>query len=331
MTVVNWKLSDEPWVYECVGVRPDQMPELQLPGTILGKVTAEAAKEAGFPEGIPVMACAGDKQCEVLGAGAIEPGQTYITLGTATSLALVGNKFISAADLSFQTHLTCIPGTWNFETGLYRGFWLISWFRDNFGQDLALDAKKKGVSIEQLLNEEARDIAAGSEGVVIIPDWQPLRDRPHGKGIIMGLDDRHARAHIFKALIEGITLQVKLNGGNMCKKIGIEIKELRSGGGGSKSKIAMQSFADIFGMPVTKGSVSENCSLGAAMCAAVGSGLYPSFKEAVKGMTRQAEIFYPIPENQAFYQELFDKVFIRVYPALEPVLKSLVELTGQKK
>lgn len=328
-----WKISDEDWKYECVGVRRDQMSRMVLPGEIVGYVSSVGSKSTGFPEGCPVMACAGDKQCEQLGAGIIKEGQTYITFGTSSSLGIVGNstQMRTDPDFSFITYLSCIPGIWNYEAGLYTGYWLVSWFRDNLGIDLAGEAKSKGTSIEALLNQQAVNVPPGSEGLIIIPDWSAPRARPFGKGMIIGFDNRHTRAHMFRAMIEGISLQLKINTDIMCNKIGTQVTELRVGGGGSQSNISMQCTADIFGVPTTRTYLAENCSLGAAICAAVGAGVYPSFEAAVEGMTRTSETFYPIPENQKLYDDLRERVFMKTYPTMEPVLKNLVELTKDEK
>jgi sugar (pentulose or hexulose) kinase len=328
-----WKIADEDWKYECLGIRKDQMARMVRPGEILGYVSSEGSKSTGFPEGCPVIACAGDKQCEQLGAGAIKEGQSYITFGTAVSLGLVGNNTQMRSDpgLSYLTYLAAAPGTWNYEAGLYTGYWLISWFRDNLCKDLAAEAKSTGTSIEDLLNQQAAEIPAGSDGLIVIPDWAAPRSRPFGKGMMIGFDSRHTRAHMFRAIIEGVALQLKVNTDIMCEKIGAQITEIRVGGGGSQSDISMQSTADIFGVPAMRTYLAENCSLGAAICAAVGAGVYPSFEAAVEGMTKISETFYPIPENQKLYDELRESVFIKMYPVIEPILKNLVELTKDNK
>lgn len=328
----DWCVAKDDWKYECVGVRRDQLAKMFQPGEVLGRVTKEAAQATGFPEGCPVVACAGDKQGEVLGAGCIKPGQIYITFGTSASIALVGDARKASPDMSFICYLSCVPGIYNYEAGMWRGYWLISWFRDNLGMDLAAEAKASGKSIEQLLNEEAADVPAGSEGLVIIPDWQAPSARPKGKGMMIGFDDRHGRKHMFRAMIEGISQQLKINSEVMAKQLSSgEITELFVGGGGSQSPITTQATADIFNVPVKRSNMPETCSLGAAICAAVGAKVYPSFDEAVRNMVAEPDVFYPIPENQKLYEELREKVHKKVYPAMAPILSDLIELTKDKK
>ena len=326
----KFALHDEDWAYECVGTRRDQLPEMFLPGEVMGYVSAEGAAASGLPEGCPVIACSGDKQGEVLGAGCIENGQCYITFGTCTSLAMVADKDIPSPDTSYLVYMACVPYQFNYEASLSKGYWLISWFRDNLGMDLAAEAAAQGVSIEELLNREAADVPPGSEGLVIVPDWWSPRTRPNGKGVILGFDDRHKRKHIFRAMIEGISQQLKINTDIMCGQIGGSVTEIRAGGGGSKSPITMQATADIFGVPVRRTHTSETCAMGAAICAAVGSGIYKTYEEAVEHMVGMGEVFTPIPENVKLYAELREKVHKKVYPTMKPIFDDLVELTGQK-
>ncbi len=326
----KFALHDEDWAYECVGTRRDQLPKMFLPGEVMGYVSAQSAAESGLPQGCPVIACAGDKQGEVLGAGCIENGQCYITFGTCTSLDIVAPVDRPSPDLSYLVYMACRPHQYNYEASLSKGYWLISWLRDNMGMDLATEAKARGVSIEELLNWEAADVPAGSEGLIIIPDWWVPRCRPNGKGMIFGFDDRHKRKHIFRAMIEGISQQLKINTDIMCSQIDGKVTEIRAGGGGSLSPITMQSTADIFGVPVRRTHTSETCALGAAISAAVGSGVYSTYEDAVAHMVSEGEVFHPIPENVKLYRELREKVHMKAYSAMKPIFDDLVELTGQK-
>lgn len=323
----NWKWEERMWVYDCVGIRPDQLPEIYLPGHIIAVVSKEGSEATGLPEGLPIVACARDKQVEALGAGAIKPGQSYITLGTSAGLALVSDKFQSMTrDNFFYTWLSCVPGIWNYEMPMPKGFWLVSWFRDNFSGDLKAAADKEGVSVETLLNREAEMIPPGSEGLVIVPEWQAARARPNGKGVMMGFDARHTRAHVFKALLEGIFYQLRLNGENMIAKVGGEINEIFVGGGGSRSDIALQACADIFGVKVTRAGSPETCSLGAAMSAAVGTGIYASQEEAVEKMSSDSMVFYPNEKNHEIYERVYQEVFKNIYNSLVPYYRILDEL-----
>jgi sugar (pentulose or hexulose) kinase len=329
--VINWTSFKEDVEIEAVGMRRDQLAEPVLAGTVIGNITPEAAAATGLPEGCPVSAGAADKQCELLGAGAVKHGQAYITLGTLSGLDIVCSEYKPAPDFSYFTYLSAIPKLYNYESMASKGFWLVSWFRDNFGSGLLSEAAAAGISVEALLDREAESVSAGSEGLVVLPDWAPSALRPSGKGIYLGFDDRHQRKHMFRSLVEGIMLQIKLGTAKMVDYLGLSINELYIGGGGSKSNFTAQVIADMFNVPVHRTRESENCSLGVAMCGAVGAGLYPDLAAAMEGMGKKYDDFLPNPAHYELYDALSERVVQKLYPALENILKDLAELTSSKK
>lgn len=327
---VNWtsfKGDDE---IKLLGMRRDQIAEPVVAGTAIGTVSAAAAAEFGLPRGIPVVMGAADKQSELLGAGAVKHGQAYITLGTLTGLDVVCEEYKPAPDFSYNIYLSACPKLYHYEAAVNKGFWLISWFRDNLAGGLKAEAEAKGVSIESLLDREIMAIPPGSEGLVVLPDWAPEVRRPNSKGLFLGFDERHRRAHMYRALLEGIMIQVKNGSDHISERLGITIKELYIGGGGSKSNTASQLIADIYNVPVYRARESENCSLGVAMCGAVGAGVYASLSEASEKMVKQYEEFQPKQENHAFYESLNKDVIQKIYPALQNVLQDLAGLKAPR-
>ncbi|MDR1216566.1 MAG: hypothetical protein LBK25_07790 [Treponema sp.] len=329
--IINWKAFDGDAEIESVGMRRDQVAEPVPAGAIIGKITHEAAVATGLPEGCPVSVAAGDKQCELLGAGAIKHGQAYITLGTLSGLDIVCNEYKPAPDFSYLTYLSAFPKLYNYESMANRGFLLVSWFRDNLGDGLREAAKEAGISVEALLDREAEAIPAGSEGLVVLPDWSPSTVHPSGKGIYLGFDDRHQRGHMFRSLVEGIMIQIKLGATKMSDYLGLTINELYIGGGGSKSNFTAQIISDLFNVPVYRTKESENCSLGAAMCGAVGAGIYSDLNSALDGMGKNHDKFLPNQENHELYESLSKNVIEKLYPTLEGVLQDLIKITATKK
>jgi sugar (pentulose or hexulose) kinase len=329
--IINWTAFKGDAEIEAVGMRRDQIAEPVPAGTLIGKITREAAAATGLPEGCPVAIAAGDKQCELLGAGAVKHGQAYITLGTLSGLDIVCSEYKPAPDFSYFTYLSAFPKLYNYESMANRGFQLVSWFRDNLGDGLRAAAKEAGISVEALLDREAEAIPAGSEGLMVLPDWSPSAAHPSGKGIYLGFDDRHQRGHMFRSLVEGIIIQIKLGTAKMTSYLGLPIDELYIGGGGSKSNFTAQIISDIFNVPVNRTRESENCSLGVAMCGAVGAGIYSDLNSAIDGMGKNYDRFLPNKENHELYEALSGKVIEKLYPALEGVLKDLIELTAEKK
>ncbi|MDR1466100.1 MAG: hypothetical protein LBI40_00545 [Treponema sp.] len=329
--IINWKAFDGNAEIEAVGMRRDQIAEPVPAGTVTGKISREAAAATGLPEGCPVAMAARDKQCELLGAGAVKHGQAYTTLGTLSGLDVVCNEYKPSPDFSYLTYLSAFKGLYNHEAMANRGFLLVSWFRDNLGDGLKKAAEEAGISVEALLDREAEVIPAGSEGLVVLPDWSPSATHPSGKGIYLGFDDRHHRGHMFRSLVEGIMIQIKLGTAKMSEYLGLTINELYIGGGGSKSNFTAQIISDLFNVPVYRTKESENCSLGAAMCAAVGAGIYSDLNEAIDGMGKNYDVFLPNKESHELYESLSKNVIEKLYPALEGILKDLIALTSSKK
>ncbi|MDR0376214.1 MAG: hypothetical protein LBH70_00285 [Spirochaetaceae bacterium] len=328
--IINWTSFKGDVEIEAVGMRRDQLAEPVRAGTVIGAVSPEAAAATGLPEGCPVAAAAADKQCELLGAGAVQHGQAYITLGTLSGLDIVCGEYKPAPDFSYFTYLSAVPKLYNYESMASKGFWLVSWFRDNFGSGLLAEAEAAGIPVEALLDREAESVPAGSEGLVVLPDWTSSALRPNGKGIYLGFDDRHQRKHMFRSLVEGVMLQIKLGTEKMTGCLGLPINELYIGGGGSKSNFTAQIIADIFNVPVHRTKEPENCSLGAAMCGAAGAGLYPDLKSALAGMGKDYDDFLPDKHNHELYDALSEKVIQKLYPALEDILRDLSALTSAR-
>jgi sugar (pentulose or hexulose) kinase len=326
--IINWKAFDTDTEIQAMGMRRDQIAPPVPAGTVIGTVSPEAAAATGLPEGCPVALAARDKQCELLGAGAVQHGQAYLTLGTLSGLDIVCSEYKPAPDLSYLTYLSAFPKLYTYESMANRGFLLVSWFRDTLGEGLKSAAQEAGISVEALLDSEAELIPAGSEGLVVLPDWSPSTLHPSGKGIYLGFDDRHQRGHMFRSLVEGIIIQIKLGTVKMSEYLDIAIKELYIGGGGSKSNFTAQIIADVFNVPVNRTQEAENCSLGAAICGAVGAGFYADLQSAVAGMGRGYDQFFPNKENHELYEALSARVIEKLYPTLESILKDLSALTA---
>lgn len=322
----NWCWSNDPAVIEHYNMPLDKLATVKLPGTVLGYVTEEGSSETGLPVGCAVIATAGDKQVESLGGGAYKDGQAYVSCGTFVGCDIVGSKNRTDGT-AFWSFLGGIPHTYNYEgNGVRRGFWTVSWFRNQFGEAVRDDCEKLGAIPEEIFNNEAEQVPAGCDGLITIPDWAPPSDKQYRKGAMIGFDGRHTRGHMYRSILEGIALSLKNNTDEMCNELGIELKNLNIGGGGSLSRVGMQIFSDVFGIPVITNKVYESCSLGAAIEAAVGAGIYKTFDEAVPNMVHTREIYYPNEENVKIYKQLNETVYKEARNHLDPMLKEISKL-----
>jgi len=162
------------------------------------------------------------------------------------------------------------------------------------------------------------------------PYWSPgvRQPGPEAKGAIIGFGDVHTRAHIYRAMLEGLAYALREGKERIEKRSGVPITTLRVAGGGSQSDAAMQLTADIFGLPAERPHTYETSGLGAAIDAAVGLGLHPDFETAISAMTRVGDRFEPDPAARSLYDRLYSEVYLEMYHRLRPLYRSIRDITG---
>jgi sugar (pentulose or hexulose) kinase len=271
----RWQWSDDAALLQQFNVRRDQLFQLRLPGEIAGHVTAAAAAATGIPAGLPVVVTANDKAVEALGSGSLDDRTALISLGTYIASMVHGERNRQDAQ-HFWTNFGCVPGRYLYEShGIRRGMWTLTWFMDLLGPEFAAAAAARGVTREQVLEQEALQVPAGSDGLMSVLDWLAPTDHPYRKGIMLGFDARHTRAHGYRSILEAIALTMKDKVDAMATELGTTLREVVISGGGSSSSLFMQIFADVFGIPASRARGPGGASLGSAICAAVATGVYP--------------------------------------------------------
>lgn len=315
--------------WQLMPVRRDMLPELVKPGQAIGTLTADAASHIGLSEGVPVIAAASDKACEILGSGGLSPDIGCMSYGTTATINTTSRKYIEPVRL-MPPYPSALPDHYSTEVMIYRGFWMVSWFKKEFGLREQKLAEQRGVEPEVLFDELVGDVPAGSMGLMLQPYWSPgvRQPGPEAKGSIIGFGDVHTRAHIYRAILEGLAYALREGKEKIEKRSGVPITRLRVAGGGSQSDAAMQLTADIFGLPAERPHTYETSGLGAAIDAAVGLGLHPDFETAVANMTRVGDVFEPEPATQALYQRLYSEVYLDMYPRLQPLYRKIRQITG---
>ena len=304
VNVDQWKWSDDPQDYIDTGMPREMLFDLVMPGEILGYVTEEAAESTGFPCGVPVVATSNDKAVEGLGTGCVGETTACISLGTYTTAMMEGKENLKGT-LHTWPKFSSIPWKYYYDsTGIRRGMWTVSWYRDILGSGFAKEAEEQGLSAEGLLNEEAKLIPPGCDGLMTVLDWLAPVDAQYKKGLMIGFDGRHTRGHIYRSILEAVAMTLKKYVDEMCEEIHTALTELIVTGGGSNSDVFMQIFADVFNLPAVRNEVNGAAGVGAAICAAMAIGAYPSFEEAVSAMVRRKDVFYPDPENVKLYAQL---------------------------
>jgi sugar (pentulose or hexulose) kinase len=322
----SWQWSSSNAVLETFNLRRHMLFELVMPGTIVGHVTATASTATGIPAGVPVVATANDKAVEALGSGSMTPGSALVSLGTYIASMVHGHDN-RKTPTHFWTNFGCIPNTYLYEShGIRRGMWTLTWFMDLLGPEFAASAAARGLSREQCLEIESQSVTPGSDGLMTVLDWLAPGDQPFRKGVMLGFDARHTRAHIYRSILEAIALTMRNRVDDMCSELDTTLKEVVISGGGSSSAHFMQIFADAFGVSASRAVATGGASLGAAICAAVATGAYPDFKSAIAAMEKPREIFTPQPESATIYQRMNAEVYRSIRDATDPVLKRSFEI-----
>ena len=321
--------DEKDWKWRAMPIRPEMLPKVSPAGSVLGEITAAAADATGIPKGLPLIASGSDKACEVLGTGCIDNETGSLSYGSLATLNITSDKYLEAIPF-YPAYPGVIPNTFNVEMMVQRGYWMVSWFKKEFGLKEEQLAANQDLNPEKLFDELLSKVPAGCEGLMLQPYWSPSNgDGPETRGAIIGFNEDHTRAHLYRAMIEGLTYALREGKELLEKRSGKSISRLIVSGGGSQSDQIMQITADIFGMTVLRPHTFETSSLGAAIASAVGVGLYPDFPTAVDKMTHKGDSFNPIDMNKDLYSDLYHKVYKKMYGQLKPSYEAIRSIANR--
>jgi sugar (pentulose or hexulose) kinase len=317
------------WKWQAVPMDRSLLVDLVPPAGVLGEITPAASEATGIPRGLPLVAAAADKACEVIGAGCLEPHIGCLSYGTTATINTTHRKYVEVIPL-IPPYPAAVPGAYSLEIQIARGYWMVTWFKQEFGLREQGLAEARGVEPETLFDELVRAVPPGSEGLLLQPYWSPgLRHPgPEARGAIIGFAAVHTRAHIYRAILEGLAYALREGAERTSRRSRVPITELRVAGGGSQSDAAMQLTADVFGIPASRPHVYEASGLGAAIDAAVGLRLHPDFPTAVREMTRLGRTFEPQPDAHDIYDRLYRRVYRQMYSRLRPLYDEIRSLTN---
>ena len=293
------------------GLDPDKYPRLFESKEIIGTIKKDVAKELGLPENLLIAAGGVDNSCMAAGAGCVEDGMVYTSLGTSSWIAVTSKKPV----LNFETrpyvfgHL--IKGMYTSAQSIFSGGNTYRWVRNTLCPDLLEKEKAGGEDAYQVMDKLAAESTVGANGLFFVPTLAgggPMDKSPNARGSLTGLDLKHTRGDIIRAAMEGVCLGLRVALDELRSNVVLMDKMLIVGGG-SKSPYWRQLFADIYGMQITESVVGENAgSLGAMACAAIGSGLWKDFSP-LKGLNKPVKTLFPNEENKALYNGKIYKKF----------------------
>ena len=316
--------SSDPAAYASTGMARDMLFDLVLPGGRLGEVTGAAAQATAIPAGLPVYATANDKAVEALGSGLEEDGTVLLSLGTYIAAMTIGSSSRSADD-SYWANFAAQPGKFLYEsTGIRRGMWMVSWYRNLLEGSPGEEPPAGTARLEDTLNAEASELAPGSNGLLTLPDWLAPSHAAWRRGALLGFDGSQGRAHVYRSILEGIAMTMANNTAAMEQALGRRLSPVLVSGGGSRSDLMMQIVADVFDRPARRTMVNDGAGLGAAICAAVGHGIYPDWEKATAAMVRAGDEFAPDAGAAAAYQKI-NKVYAALTAFTDPLFRSMFD------
>lgn len=317
------------WKWQVLPVKKRMLVDLVPPTKTLGEITPQAAEETGLPAGMPLIAAAADKACEVLGAGALGSHVACLSYGTTATVNTTSRRYVEVIPL-IPPYPSAVPGAYNLEIQVYRGYWMVSWFRREFGLREVQLARERDCAPEALFDELIEEVPPGSMGLTLQPYWSPglKSPGPEAKGAIIGFGDVHTRGHVYRAILEGLAYALREGLERTQKRLKVHTTQVRVAGGGSQSDAAMQITADVLNLPASRPHTYETSGLGAAMDVAVGLGLHPDFETAVAEMTRVSQTFEPRPKARDVYEGLYRKVYKQMYRRLRPLYEEIQHITG---
>jgi xylulokinase len=298
------------------GIEKDFLPALYESPEICGKLNAEGAAATSLKIGTPVVAGAGDQAAGAVGMGIVRAGVVSATIGTSGVVFAATDR--PALDPRGRLHTFChaIPGRWHVMGVTQAAGLSLRWFRDTFGVAAAGSSGSVRDPYE-FLSEEAVAAAPGAEGLLWAPylmgERTPHLD-PNARGALVGIRPSHRRAHILRAILEGVAFSLK-DSFSIFDEMKVPVTKIRLGGGGARSALWRQIQADVYAHEVELVAAEEGAAYGAAILAAVGARYFASVDEACDAVVHVASRVAPNLAASAVLQKTY-AAFRRLYPAL---------------
>jgi len=309
-------LASRDWSTELLdacGIPSRWLPRTHEGSQKTGRISAEAAECTGMAAGTPVFGGGGDQAAQAVGVGAVEPGVVALTLGTSGVVFASCQRPLTEPEGRLHAFPHAVPGMWHVMGVMLSAAGSLRWYRD---------VVAPGVEFAELV-EQAADVEPGSEGLVFLPylsgERTPHAD-PNIRAAFSGLTLRHDRAHMTRAVLEGVALGLRDNF-ELMKEVGLDlVQQVRVSGGGAKSPLWRQILADVCGVDLVTVQATEGAALGAALLAGMGTGVWSSATEACRAGVELGETTTPDGNAQALYDTSYGQ-FKAHYTALAPLFR----------
>ena len=292
-----------------LGIPRKMLPEIVPCHQIVGKLTREAAEQTGLREGIPVAAGGLDAACGTLGAGVVAAGQTQEQGGQAGGMSICIDEY--AADPRLILGFHAVPGRWLLQGGTTGGGGALKWLRETMCPELSFEE----------MSALAGQVPAGSGGVTFLPYMAGERSpiwNPKACGVFFGLNFGVSRGQMIRACMEGVAYALRHNL-ETAEAAGARAKTLRAMGGSANSAVWTQIKADVTGCGIEVPGSDTATTLGAAMLAGVGTGVWPDFEKAVAQTVRVKKTYAPDVSAKEVYDRGYE-TYRQLYEHLEDLM-----------
>ena len=297
-----------------VGLSRELLPSVGGSAEVLGRVHGAAAEATGVAAGTPVVGGGADNACGAAGVGVVRPGDAVASWGTSGTVLAPTAEPLVEPGLRAHTFCHVVPGVWYLMGVVLSAGGAFSWYRDQFARDLAETADSAA-----LLDAEAATIPPGADGVTFLPYLQGERT-PHrdaaARGAFLGLTLAHTRAHLTRAVLEGICFALR-DAVSLLQSLGLAPAQLLLTGGGARSAFLRQLQADVYGLGIATVNREEGPAYGAALLAAVGARVFPDLTIATRATLTRSAVLRPDRDAHRAYDAAYAR-FQRAFPAARP-------------
>ncbi len=322
-----YDMRSENWfgpLLDYLDVSRAMLPEVVHPCQAIGPVSKRAAEETELSTETQVVTGAMDQMAGAVGAGNVVPGVVTETTGTALAIGATGKGDLSNyLETGLPLYYHAVRNAYFLMPWLGSGGLTLQWFRDSFGELEKASADREGREVYDLLTARAAEVPASSDGLIMLPFLVgaacPEFDSS-ARGVFFGITPGHTKGHFVRAILESIGYAIRANL-ELLQSAGLDACEIRSMGGGSKSRLWNQIKADICGVRIASMDQPETASLGAALMAGVGAGVYASTEGTRSSKwIKLREVFDPDIRNQETYAAGYGK-YREIYRRLKGVFE----------
>lgn len=308
-------------VLDAVEIPERLLPEVTAATEPIATITPGFAEATGLDPSTVVAVGCGDEMAATLGAGVFEPGEVCDVVGTAEPVCAASAEPRADPSMLVECHPHADPDAWLLENPGFVSGGNLRWWRDHFAPlERSAEARGEGDAYD-FLTREAADLPPGSDGLIFLPCMQgAMAPEWNGaaRGVFYGLTLAHGRAHMTRALLEGSAYALR-DILEAMRGAGLDVRRITMVGGGAKGALWRQIKADVTGLPVRIPTSVETTATGAAILAAVASGLFPTVAAAAKALVSyEPDETLPDPERSAAYDDTYAR-YRELYFALKPV------------